>query len=100
MSLVLLALRDYRLTSFAIRCSTPEMAIAQQEIFAPVMTVLQYDTLDEAVELANGTRYGLGASVFGKNKKDCRYVMNRLECGMVCSNGESAFTSPFLIACD
>jgi len=69
------------------------MAIAQQEIFAPVMTVLKYDTLDEAVALANGTRYGLGASVFGRSKKDCRYVMDRLECGMVCSNGESELLS-------
>ncbi|GAA5824733.1 hypothetical protein JCM5353_004423 [Sporobolomyces roseus] len=69
----------------------PEMAIAQQEIFAPVMTVLKYDTLDEAVALANGTRYGLGASVFGRSKKDCRYVMDRLECGMVCSNDFGVF---------
>lgn len=67
----------------------PDMAIAQQEIFAPVMTVLKFDTLDEAVEIANGTRYGLGASVFGKDKRECRYVMDRLECGMVCSNGTS-----------
>ena len=64
------------------------MLIAQQEIFAPVMTVLKYDTLDEAIAIANGTRYGLGASVFGKSKRDCRYVMDRLDCGMVCSNGE------------
>ncbi|GAA5972474.1 hypothetical protein JCM3765_001212, partial [Sporobolomyces pararoseus] len=69
----------------------PDMLIAQQEIFAPVMTVLKYDTLDEAVEIANGTRYGLGASVFGKSKRDCRYVMDRLECGMVCSNDFGVF---------
>lgn len=64
------------------------MPIAQEEIFAPVMTVMRYDTLDEAVDLANSTRYGLGASVFGKDRKECRHVMDRLECGMVCSNGE------------
>ncbi|GAA6059804.1 hypothetical protein JCM10212_003699 [Sporobolomyces blumeae] len=69
----------------------PEMAIAQQEIFAPVMTVLKYDTLDEAVSIANGTRYGLGASVFGRDKRECRYVMDRLECGMVCSNDFGVF---------
>lgn len=63
------------------------MAIAQKEIFAPVMAVMRYDTLDEAVALANGTRYGLGASVFGRSQQECRYVMDRLECGMVCSNG-------------
>lgn len=64
------------------------MAIAQEEIFAPVMTVMRYDCLEEAVEIANGTRYGLGASVFGKDQADCRFVMDGLECGMVSSNGE------------
>lgn len=62
------------------------MAIAQEEIFAPVMTVTKYNSLDEAVRIANGIRYGLGASVFGKKKDECRYVMERLDCGMVCSN--------------
>lgn len=71
------------------------MAIAQQEIFAPVMTVLKYDTLDEAVAIANGTRYGLGAAVFGRRRDECRWVMERLECGMVCSNGASSSFSPF-----
>ncbi|GAA5827611.1 hypothetical protein JCM11251_001757 [Rhodosporidiobolus azoricus] len=70
---------------------TPDMAIAQQEIFAPVMTVLKYDTLEEAVQIANGTRYGLGASVFGRDKKQCRWVMERLDCGMVCSNDFGVF---------
>ncbi|BGP58119.1 Meiotic Sister-Chromatid recombination aldehyde dehydrogenase [Rhodotorula sphaerocarpa] len=70
---------------------TPDMPIAQEEIFAPVMTVMRYDTLDEAVDLANSTRYGLGASVFGKDQKECRHVMDRLECGMVCSNDFGVF---------
>jgi acyl-CoA reductase-like NAD-dependent aldehyde dehydrogenase len=68
---------------------TPDMAIANQEIFAPVMTVLKFDTKDEAIAIANGTRYGLGASVFGRSKVDCRYVVERLEAGMVCTNGSS-----------
>ncbi|GAA5989899.1 hypothetical protein JCM10908_002367 [Rhodotorula pacifica] len=70
---------------------TPNMAIAQEEIFAPVMTVMRYETLDEAINFANGTRYGLGASVFGKKQAECRYVMDRLECGMVCSNDFGVF---------
>jgi len=72
--------------------STPSMRIAQQEIFAPVMTVMRYETLDEAIALANGTRYGLGAAVFGRSQKECRYVMDGLECGMVCSNGVFLFS--------
>lgn len=54
------------------------MAIAQQEVFAPVMTVMKYDTVLEAISIANGTRYGLGASVFGRNQADCRFVAQRV----------------------
>lgn len=40
-----------------------QMAIAQQEVFAPVMTVMKFETMNEAISIANGTRYGLGASL-------------------------------------
>lgn len=76
------------------------MAIAQNELFAPVMTVMKYDTLEEGVEIANGTRYGLGASVFGKDKKQCRWIMDRLDCGMVCSNGTLPFAKGVLSSTD
>jgi hypothetical protein len=64
------------------------MRIANQEIFAPVMTVLRYESLEEAIAIANGTRYGLGASVFGKNKLHCQYIVDNIQSGMVCTNGE------------
>ncbi|ORY51776.1 putative meiotic recombination-related protein [Leucosporidium creatinivorum] len=70
---------------------TPSMRIATQEIFAPVMTVLKYDTLEEAVSIANGTRYGLGASVFGKNKQHCQYIVDNIQSGMVCTNDFGVF---------
>lgn len=73
----------------------PFMKISQQEVFAPVMTVMKFDLLSEAIILANGTKYGLGASVFGRSKEDCRYVVKRLNVGMVCTNG-SSFISPSL----
>lgn len=63
------------------------MSIAQQEVFAPVMTVMKFDLLAEAISIANGTRYGLGASVFGRDLKECRYVSSKLNVGMVCTNG-------------
>lgn len=62
------------------------MRIAQQETFAPIMLVMSFDTVDEAISLANGTRYGLGASVFGRDKRQCNYVVDRLQCGMVATN--------------
>lgn len=55
------------------------------------MTVLKYETLEEAVTIANGTRYGLGASVFGKNKLHCEYIVDNIQSGMVCTNGELSF---------
>ncbi|KAK4048506.1 Meiotic Sister-Chromatid recombination aldehyde dehydrogenase [Microbotryomycetes sp. JL201] len=64
----------------------PTMRLAQQELFAPVMSVMKYAAVDEAIEIANGTRYGLGASVFGREKSACDYVVQKLQCGMVCTN--------------
>ena len=55
------------------------------------MCVMKAQDLDDAVRLANGTRYGLGASVFGRDKAQCREVVDRLKCGMVCTNGASEF---------
>ena len=55
-------------------------------VFAPIMLVMPYDTIEEAVHIANGTRYGLGASVFGPNQHDCLVVARQLECGMVSLN--------------
>jgi acyl-CoA reductase-like NAD-dependent aldehyde dehydrogenase len=65
------------------------MKIAREEVFAPVMLCMEFEMVGEAISLANGTRYGLGASVFGKDLEECRYVAKRLRAGMVCTNGES-----------
>ncbi|KAK0560292.1 Meiotic Sister-Chromatid recombination aldehyde dehydrogenase [Tilletia horrida] len=62
---------------------TRDMRIAQEEVFAPIMLVMPFDTLDEAVEIANSTRYGLGSSVFGAKHQECHYVAKRLRSGMV-----------------
>ncbi|KAJ7771668.1 meiotic sister-chromatid recombination aldehyde dehydrogenase [Mycena metata] len=69
----------------------PDMRIAQEELFAPVATLMPYDTLDEAIELANGTRYGLGASVFGPSQDLCVKIAKQLECGMVSVNDFGVF---------
>ena len=55
-------------------------------VFAPIAVLMPYETLDEAVEIANETRYGLGASVFGPDQDQCLKVSKRLECGMVSIN--------------
>ncbi|WWC65740.1 uncharacterized protein I303_108362 [Kwoniella dejecticola CBS 10117] len=63
-----------------------DMEIAQEELFAPVMTVIPYDDVSEAVRWLNKSRYGLGAGVYGKNKTECEKVAQKLECGMVAIN--------------
>ncbi|WFD43847.1 Meiotic Sister-Chromatid recombination aldehyde dehydrogenase [Malassezia psittaci] len=62
---------------------TKTMRIAQEELFAPVFLVMSYDSIQEAIDIANGTVYGLGSSVFGSNREDCLRVADQLECGMV-----------------
>ena len=52
---------------------------------------MPYDTIDEAIEIANGTRYALGASVFGPDKYECLDVAKQLECGMVSINDFGVF---------
>jgi len=61
----------------------PQMRIAQEEIFGPVLSVIPYDSVDEAVEIANGTVYGLGAHVQGRDLGAARAVAARMRSGQV-----------------
>ncbi|MCF8709978.1 aldehyde dehydrogenase family protein [Rhizorhapis sp. SPR117] len=61
----------------------PDMAIAQEEIFGPVLVIIPYDTVDEAVAIANDTVYGLGAHVQGTDMAQVRAVARRIQSGQV-----------------
>jgi aldehyde dehydrogenase (NAD+) len=61
----------------------PQMRIAQEEVFGPVLAIIPYDSLDEAVEIANGTVYGLGAHVQGRDLAAARAVAARIRSGQV-----------------
>jgi aldehyde dehydrogenase (NAD+) len=61
----------------------PQMQIAQEEIFGPVLALIPYDSVEEAVEIANGTVYGLGAHVQGKDLGAARAVAARIRSGQV-----------------
>ena len=73
----------------------PDSTIAQEEIFGPVLVVIDYTDDDDAVRIANGTPYGLTAAVFGSPDRALS-VARRLEVGQVHVNG-GAFTplAPF-----
>jgi aldehyde dehydrogenase (NAD+) len=60
-----------------------QMQIAQEEIFGPVLAIVPYDSVDEAVEIANDTVYGLGAHVQGADLNAARAVAARIRSGQV-----------------
>lgn len=62
---------------------TPEMRIAREEIFGPVLVLIAYDSVDHAIEIANGTDYGLAAYVQGKDLARVHDVARRLQAGTV-----------------
>ena len=64
----------------------PASPLAQEEVFGPVLAVLTYRTVDEAVALANGTRFGLTGAVWG-HPDEAEDVASRFEAGMVDING-------------
>ncbi|WP_327726604.1 aldehyde dehydrogenase family protein [Streptomyces sp. NBC_00487] len=66
---------------------TPDMKIAQEEVFGPVMAVLSYRDEDDALRIANDSPYGLGGYVFGGDRANARRVVNGLRAGRVSYNG-------------
>jgi aldehyde dehydrogenase (NAD+) len=75
---------------------TNQMAIAREEIFGPVLVMIPYDDVDEAVELANDTPYGLAAYVSSRSLESARSVARRIRAGSVHLNGAGLdFKAPF-----
>ncbi|MFJ8621774.1 aldehyde dehydrogenase family protein [Kitasatospora sp. NPDC093550] len=66
---------------------TPEMAVAQEEVFGPVLVILPYRDEDHAVELANGTPYGLAGGVWARDTDTAAAFARRLDTGQVDLNG-------------
>jgi acyl-CoA reductase-like NAD-dependent aldehyde dehydrogenase len=65
----------------------PRSAIAQEEIFGPVLSLIAYDDEDDAVAIANDTVYGLAGYVWGGDADRAVGVASRLQAGMVAVNG-------------
>jgi malonate-semialdehyde dehydrogenase (acetylating)/methylmalonate-semialdehyde dehydrogenase len=62
---------------------TPEMSVAKEEIFGPVISILRTETLDEAIKIENANPYGNAASVFTQSGGLARYVIEHASAGMV-----------------
>ena len=61
----------------------PEMSIAQEEIFGPVLCVIRAASLDEAIEVANRSRFGNASAIFTRDGKSAREFVHRIEAGML-----------------
>ena len=69
----------------------PEAKVSCEEVFGPVVTVSAYDTFDEAVDLANGTRFGLQAGIFTADVRRALQAAHELEFGGVTVNEAPTF---------
>jgi betaine-aldehyde dehydrogenase len=65
---------------------TPDMAIAREEVFGPVLSVLTFRTTDEAIALANDATYGLSAGVWSENVHTCLDFARRVQAGTIWTN--------------
>jgi len=74
---------------------TPDMTIAKEEIFGPVLSILGYDNVDQAIEIGNDTEYGLAAYVNGADLNQVKAVGAKLRAGQVSLNGAADFNAPF-----
>ena len=75
---------------------TPDMTIAQEEIFGPVLSILTYTDEDDAVEIANGTIYGLSGGVQSADVERAKAIARRMRTGQVDINGAAFNTAaPF-----
>jgi len=74
---------------------TNDMTIAREEIFGPVLSILGYSTLNEAIEIGNDTKYGLAAYVSGADLEKAREIAAQLRAGQVCINGARDMNAPF-----
>ncbi|TCP21714.1 nonphosphorylating glyceraldehyde-3-phosphate dehydrogenase [Scopulibacillus darangshiensis] len=68
---------------------TTDMAIAWEEPFGPVLPIIRVENIEEAVTIANESKYGLQASVFTKNTEEAIRISNKLEVGSVQINGKT-----------
>ncbi|TIW30440.1 MAG: aldehyde dehydrogenase family protein, partial [Mesorhizobium sp.] len=80
----------YHLPTLATGVS-PANILAQEEVFGPVLAVMSFRNTEEAIDLANNTRYGLAASVWSENINLALHVAPQLKAGVVWVNGTNMF---------
>jgi aldehyde dehydrogenase (NAD+) len=82
------------LTPAVVTDVSPDSAMAQDELFGPVLAAFTATDLDEAIRLANHTRYGLSASLFTRDLAAALEYIRRIEGGLVRVNGDTTGVDP------
>lgn len=77
-----------------LRGGDPDGILAQRELFGPVLAVFTADDMDHAIDLANGTGYGLSASLFTRDLRAALDYINRIHVGLVRVNGDTTGVDP------
>jgi len=85
------SLRDGLIEPTVIAEASPELKVSREEVFGPVCTVTAVDTLEEAIDRANGTRFGLQAGIFTRSLSAALRAAQRLEFGGVTVNEAPTF---------
>ncbi|AMO70566.1 aldehyde dehydrogenase family protein [Sphingorhabdus sp. M41] len=75
--------------------TTNDKVVAREEIFGPVLVMIGYDDLDDAVAIANDTDFGLAGYVDGNDQDKCREVARKIRAGAIYVNGGFDFNAPF-----
>ncbi|OPY84392.1 MAG: 3-succinoylsemialdehyde-pyridine dehydrogenase [Syntrophus sp. PtaU1.Bin208] len=91
--------RGYFVKPTVFADTRPEMTIVREEIFGPVLAIQGYDTVEQAIELANDTEYGLAAYLQGGDIEELRALADRIPAGQINLNGSGLdlidLTAPF-----
>jgi len=74
---------------------TNDMVISREEIFGPVLVVIPYKDVDDAIAIANDSNFGLGGYVSGSDVDECRRVARKMRTGAIWINGGFDFHAPF-----
>jgi aldehyde dehydrogenase (NAD+) len=74
---------------------TNDMVIAREEIFGPVLAIIGYDTVDQAIKIANDSEYGLAGNVAGADLEKVRAVARQIRAGWVSLNDGFDFHAAF-----
>ena len=86
--------RGFFVAPTVLRDVAPDSAIAQDEIFGPVLATLLASDMEEAIALANNTRYGLSASLFTRDLRTALEYVHQIQVGLVRVNGDTTGVDP------